>query len=164
MKTALTFLSLTLTLIAVSAQAAPAPLLQYTSENGSVNPMYGTRASCLLLSDGTVQTRVIVGDIATGGTKKMKFKGVPNITVLKSLVAEASLGMVVDRKTGPIPMGGTTGTFVGYKKANQTFGLRTEIGSVLLRTNTSPVTARLVEFIRVNCASVGASKSVTTRN
>jgi hypothetical protein len=153
----MTLASLALTLLAISAQASPTALLQYTSRSGSINPMYGTRNTCVLMSDGTVQTRQIVGDIATGGTQKMKFKGIPNVTVLKSLVAEASIGMVVDRK-GPIPIGAGTQSFVGYK-GNDQFGLRTEIGSVMTQVNTSPVTGRLVDFIRVNCAAAGASKT-----
>lgn len=150
MKTLLTLLSLALT--SQAAHATPSLLLQYSSANGSVNPMYGHRMSCIITSDGNVTTREIVGDIAKGKTSKIKWTGIPNVTVLKSLILDAKNGKVVNRK-GPLPIGGRTTSYIAYKGEEQLV-LSRKVGELSASINTSEAAARLIGFIKVNCGSV----------
>ncbi|MBS1957850.1 MAG: hypothetical protein JST80_00115 [Bdellovibrionales bacterium] len=141
-----------LPLVFISASAFAEPVVDYlsvSSRSGTVNPMYATSKNCTIRSDGTVSIRTIVGDIANGKTKKVVWKGIPNDTVLQSLIVESSKGQVVVAHQIP-PVGGGKTAYVSHMKG-KTIALKVTIGGSLQTINTSAATERLVKFVDVNC-------------
>jgi len=142
-----------LCLIFVSASAFAEPVVDYLSvstRNGTINPMYGRSTTCTIRNDGTVYIRITTGDIVTPYSKKVMWKGIPNDTVLQSLIVESSKGQIEVTHSIP-PVGGGKTSYVSYMKG-KTIALKVTIGGTMLTINSSPVTSRLLKFIDVNCS------------
>jgi hypothetical protein len=146
---AITVLSLMLSLVSIAAQAAPVALLKYSTQNGSVNPMYGTRIDCEILDNETVSIRTIVGDLASYKTKKIKWNDIRNEAVLKSLIVDAESGQY-DYPHTMYPIGASVYKYTAGLNGAE-FVLLTKVGNTVKVDNTAKSAKRLVAFLNANC-------------
>lgn len=140
-----------LTAILFAANAHAETLLIKSSNRGSVAPDYQQNSVCTL---GDSQVRILVTapsiQFPRALIKQIKFtQAVPNLDVAKSLVVEASRG-VIQQNIGPIG-GGIVSYSARAPLTTQSFDLLIESGTLPVRTNQSSAAKKLIQFLDANC-------------
>jgi len=145
-----TVMMMILGLTSMSAMASEPTLLTYTFSNGSVAPAFHKTQTCNISATTVMIT-------STGPTldfprpinkATVYTMTIPNETVLKSLINEASQHMTI---THPAPIGGEMQRYIAPISKDQSLVLLVLSGNLVDAQNPSTAATELVEFMKINC-------------
>ena len=129
-------------------------LLTFTHSNGTVAPEYQRHYTCNIYAN-TLTKKTDGGVIYLPNpieSKTQYNQEIPNVTVLKSLILEASRFTL---QTSPEPIGGEMSFYTATlpTKAHTQIVLRNLAGNLVIKNNSSPAAKKLVNFMNQNCNS-----------